>query len=66
MVGTLLVIFGVIGIAGAIFAKDFYVGDGLREFKANQKMPTWLGRLVCCVAGAGLIAGGIKMLIEGK
>ena len=66
MVGTLLVIFGAMGIAGAIFAKQFYVGDGLSEFKDNHKMPTWLGRLVCCVAGAGLIAVGIKMLVGGE
>jgi hypothetical protein len=67
MVGTLLVIFGAIGIAGAIFAKDFYAADGLglHEFKPKQKIPTWLGRLVCAVAGVGLIAVGIKMLLGG-
>jgi uncharacterized membrane protein len=66
MVGALLVIFGAMGIAGAVFAKNFYVGDGIREFKANQRMPTWLGRLVCVVAGVGLVAVGIKMLIVGR
>jgi hypothetical protein len=67
MVGTLLVIFGVIGIAGAILAKDFYVADlNGHEFKSKQRMTTWLGRLVCVVAGVGLIAVGIKMLIGGE
>jgi hypothetical protein len=68
MIGTLLLIFGAIGIVGAILAKDFYVADvlGLREFKSRQRIPAWLGRLVCVFAGVGLIAVGIKMLIEGK
>jgi hypothetical protein len=63
MIGVLLIIFGVLGITGAIFAKDFWAADviALHEFK--QKLPTWLGRFVCAVAGAGLIAVGVKMLI---
>ena len=66
MLGAILVVFGVLGIAGAIFAKDFWAADviALHEFK--QKLPTWLGRLVCAVAGLGLIAVGIKMLVGGK
>jgi len=68
MIGAILVVFGVLGIAGAIFAKEFWAVDGLglREFKRKQKLPTWLGRLVCAVAGLGLIGVGIKMLVEGK
>ena len=66
MIGALLIIFGVLGIAGAIFAKEFWAADviALHEFK--QKLPTWLGRLVCVVAGVGLIAIGVKMLIGGE
>jgi hypothetical protein len=66
MIGTLLIIFGVLGIAGAIFAKEFWAADvmALHEFK--QKLPTWLGRLVCAVAGVGLIAVGVKMLVGGE
>ncbi len=62
MIGVLLIIFGALGITGAIFAKDFWAADviALHEFK--RKLPTWLGRLVCVVAGIGLIAVGFKML----
>jgi hypothetical protein len=68
MIGAILVIFGVLGIEGAIFAKEFWAVDGLglHEFKQKQKLPTWLGRLVCAVAGLGLIAVGIKMLVGAK
>ena len=68
MIGAILVIFGVLGIAGAIFAKEFWAADaiGLHEFKPKQKLPTWLGRLVCAVAGLGLIVVGIKMLVAAK
>jgi hypothetical protein len=68
MVGTLLVIFGAMGIAGAIFGKDFYAADGLglHEFKPKQNIPIWLGRLVFGLAGVGLIAVGIKMLMRGE
>jgi hypothetical protein len=67
MIGTLLVVFGALGIWGAFFAKEFWAVDGLglHEFKRKQKLPTWLGRLVCAVAGLGLIAVGIKMLVWG-
>jgi hypothetical protein len=67
MIGTLLVVFGVVGIWGAIFVKEFWAVDGLglREFKRKQKHPAWRGRLVWAVAGLGLIAVGIKMLVWG-
>jgi hypothetical protein len=66
MIGALLIIFGALGITGAIFAKDFWAADviALHEFK--QKLPTWSGRLVFIVAGLGLIAVGVKMLIGGE
>jgi hypothetical protein len=63
MIGALLVIFGALGIAGAIFAKEFWAADGLGLHEFKRKLPTWLGRLVCAVAGFGLIAVGVKMLI---
>ena len=67
MIGALLVIFGVLGIAGGIFGKDFRNADiiALHEFRNQQKMPTWLGRLVFIVAGVCLIGVGIKMLVVG-
>jgi hypothetical protein len=68
MIGALLIIFGVLAIAQAIFAKEFWAADGLglHEFKKKRKLPTWLGRLVSGVAGVSLIAIGVKMLIGGK
>jgi hypothetical protein len=65
MVAALLVIFGVLGVAGGILAKDFYAADAitLQEFKPKRKIPTWLGRLICIVAGVGLMCIGIKMLV---
>jgi len=44
VIGTGLVIFGVLGIAGAIFAKEFWAVDalGLHEFKQKQRLPTRL------------------------
>lgn len=68
MIGILLVIFGIAGILGAIFAKEFWVVDGLglHEFKSRQKPPAWLGRLVFAVVGTALIAGGIKLMMDGR
>jgi len=68
MIGALLIIFGALGIGGAIFAKEFWAVDGLglHEFKKKRKLPTWLGRLVGAVVGLGLIAVGVKMLIRGE
>ncbi len=65
---TVLVIFGALGIAQAISAKEFWAVDGLglHEFKKKRKLPNWLGRLVGAVVGLGLIAVGVKMLIGGK
>ena len=61
--GVLLVIFGVLAIAGGIFGKDFRVADviALGEFK--QKRSRWSGRLLFIVVGVGLIGIGIKMLL---
>jgi hypothetical protein len=66
MIGAVVIIFGALGIGGAIFAKEFWAADviALQEFK--RKLPTWLGRLVSGVAGVSLIAIGVKMLIGGK
>ena len=65
MVGTLLVIFGGLAIAGAIFGKDFRAADAITLQELRQKIPAWVGRLLCGVVGVGLIAIGIKMLIGG-
>jgi hypothetical protein len=61
--GVLLVIFGVLAIAGGVFGKDFRAADvvALGEFK--QKSSKWSGRLVFIVVGLGLIGVGIKMLV---
>jgi hypothetical protein len=61
--GILLIIFGVSGIAGGIFGKDFHAADvfALGEFK--QKSSRWSGRLVFIVVGVGLIGVGIKLLL---
>jgi len=63
MVSTLLVIFGIMSLAGGIFGKDFRAADviALGEFK--QKASEWSGRLVFIVVGVGLIGIGIKMLV---
>jgi len=63
MIGTILVIFGALGIAGAIFGKDFRSADAITLHELKQRIPTWLGRLLCIVVGIGLIAIGIKMII---
>ncbi len=61
--GVLLVIFGVLAIAGGVLGKDFHVAGviALSEFK--QKRSRWSGRLVFIVVGVGLIGIGIKMLL---
>ena len=66
MIGTILVIFGVLGIAGAVLGKDFRVADPETLIETKQKMPTWLGRLLWAVVGTGMIGIGIKMQVDGK
>lgn len=66
MIGTVLVIFGVLGIAGAIFGKDFRAADAITLHELKPKIPTWLGRFLCAVVGTGLLAIGIKVLVDGK
>ena len=62
LMGVLLVIFGVLAIAGGVFGKDFRAADviALGEFK--QTSSKWSGRLVFIVVGLGLVCVGIKML----
>lgn len=64
--GVLFVILGIFAMAGGIFGKDFHVADiiSLRPYK--DKMPTWLGRLVCIVVGVFFIAVGIKFLLDAR
>ena len=66
MIGTALVIFGVWGIAGAIFRKDFRAADAITPRELKPKSPTWLGRLLSAVVGTGLLAIGVNVLVERK
>jgi hypothetical protein len=61
--GILLVVFGALGIAAGIFGKDFYAADvdSLSPFK--QRSSRWSGRLVFLLAGAALVAIGVKLLV---
>ena len=63
IMGVLLVIFGVLAIAGGVLGNNFQAADviALGEFK--QKSSRWSGRLVFVVVGVGLIGIGIKMLL---
>jgi hypothetical protein len=65
-VGILLVIFGVLGILGGVFGKEFRAADviALHEFK--QKSFKWSGRLLFIVVGVGLVCIGIKLLFDGR
>lgn len=66
MIGSVLVIFGFLGIAGAIFGKDFRAANAVTLHELKPKIPAWLGRLLCAVVGTGLIAIGIVKLVRGK
>ena len=61
--GIVLIIFGILGIAGGVFGKEFHAADVIALGEFNRKVPKWLGRLVFFLAGAGLIGIGIKMLL---
>lgn len=63
MIGTVLVIFGALGIAGAILGKDFRAADANTLHDLRQRIPTWLGCLLCALVGTGLIAIGITILV---
>jgi uncharacterized membrane protein YidH (DUF202 family) len=63
VVDVFLIIFGVLAVAAGIFGKEFRAADIITLHAYKQKIPTWLGRLICFVAGAGLIGIGIKMLL---
>jgi hypothetical protein len=58
----LLIIFGVLAVAGGIFGKDFYRADVITLAALKDKSSTWSGRLLFIVVGTGLIAIGIKLL----
>jgi hypothetical protein len=66
--GLFLVVFGIVGILGGIFGKNFYVADilSLSGFKHEQKRSTWSGRLIFLAVGAFLIAVGIKLLMAAE
>ena len=61
--GIFLIIAGIVGIAGGIFGKDFYVADAISLSAFKQKSSTWSGRLVFLLVGVSLIAVGIKLLV---
>jgi len=63
--GFFLVIAGSVAIACGIFAKNFYDGDvlSLSGYKHEREKSTWSGRLIFLVAGAFLLAVGIKLLV---
>ena len=62
--GILLIAAGLVGVAGGVFGKKFYEADILSLSVGNRKSSTWSGRLVFIVAGVGLIAVGIKLLVS--
>jgi hypothetical protein len=66
--GVILIVAGIVGIAGGIFGKSFYSGNIL-SFSGNepkQRISTWFGRVLFSVVGAFLIAVGIKLLISAE
>ena len=63
VIGTVLVIFGALGIAEAILEKDFRAADANTLRALRQRIPTWLGCLLCVLVGTGLIAIGITILV---
>jgi hypothetical protein len=60
--GVLLIVFGVLGIAGGILGTGFYKADVIALGAFKEKSSTWSGRLVFIAVGAALIAVGIKLL----
>jgi hypothetical protein len=65
-VGILLVIFGVLGILGGVFGKEFYAADVIALHEYKQKRSKWSGRLLFIVVGVGLVCIGIKLLFDGR
>lgn len=63
-IGVLLVVFGVIGVAGGLFGKTFYHADAITVSQGKEKSSTWSGRLVFFIVGLGLLATGIKLLLD--
>lgn len=64
--GVLLLIAGCAAILGGIFGKDFYAADVITLAPFRQRSSTWSGRLVFLLVGAGLIAIGTVILIQGS
>jgi hypothetical protein len=60
----LLIAAGLVGIASGVFGKKFYEADILSVSVGTRKSSTWSGRLIFIVAGTGLIAVGIKLLVS--
>jgi hypothetical protein len=62
--GVLLVICGVVAIAGGVFAKEFYSADVLSLAPYEERMPRWAGRLLFILVGVFFLAVGIKLLLD--
>jgi hypothetical protein len=59
---AVFIILGCIGLIVAVMGKEFSVADSDAISSFNQRMPTWLGRLIAAIAGTLLLAYGIKTL----
>jgi hypothetical protein len=62
--GVLLVICGVLAIAGGVFGKEFYVADVLGSDSYKRRRSTWSGRLIFILGGVCFLALGIKFLLD--
>jgi hypothetical protein len=65
-IGIVLIVFGCIAIAVGIRGGEFYAGgaDGIGSF--NQRSSKRSGRVVFILAGVGLLAVGVKILVFGQ
>jgi hypothetical protein len=62
--GVLLVLFGVLAIAGGVLGKSFQAADVIALGDYKQKSSRWSGRLVFIVVGVGLIGIGITLALS--
>jgi hypothetical protein len=61
-----MIAFGVVSLAGGLLGKEFYYADIVTLAQGKRRSSTWSGRLVFIVVGVGLIAVGLKFLIDSR